>query len=95
MCCSVDLSLLSDHGPATENELAIQLIRTAYENGVTFFDTAEAYGPNLSEELLGEALEPIRDKVVIATEFGFVDGKPATGRGSVYYSTIYHSSRKS
>ena len=59
-----------------------QLIRRADENGVTFFDTAEAYGPNLNEELLGEALAPFRDKVVIATKFGFVEGKPAMGMDS-------------
>ena len=73
------MGLSYGYGPATEKGPAIQLIRTAYENGVTFFDTAEAYGPNLNEELLGEALEPFRDKVVIATKFGFVEGKPAMG----------------
>ncbi len=76
------MGLSYGYGPATDKEPAIQLIRTAYENGVTFFDTAEAYGPNLNEELLGEALEPFRDKVVIATKFGFVDGKPALGMDS-------------
>ena len=49
----------------------IQLIRAAYDRGVTHFDTAEAYGPFANEELVGEALQPIRDKVVIATKFGF------------------------
>jgi aryl-alcohol dehydrogenase-like predicted oxidoreductase len=76
------MGLSYGYGPATEKEQAIQLIRTAYENGVTFFDTAEAYGPNLNEELLGEALAPFRDKVVIATKFGFVEGKPAMGMDS-------------
>jgi aryl-alcohol dehydrogenase-like predicted oxidoreductase len=76
------MGLSYGYGPATEKEQAIKLIRTAYENGVTFFDTAEAYGPNLNEELLGEALAPFRDKVVIATKFGFVDGKPALGMDS-------------
>ena len=49
----------------------IKVIRTAYEKGVTFFDTAEVYGPFTNEELVGEALAPFRDKVVIATKFGF------------------------
>ncbi len=76
------MGLSYGYGPATEKEQGIQLIRAAYENGVTFFDTAEAYGPNLNEELLGEALAPFRDKVVIATKFGFVEGKPALGLDS-------------
>jgi aryl-alcohol dehydrogenase-like predicted oxidoreductase len=76
------MGLSYGYGPATEKEQAIKLIRTAYEGGVTFFDTAEAYGPNLNEELLGEALAPMRDKVVIATKFGFVEGKPAMGMDS-------------
>jgi aryl-alcohol dehydrogenase-like predicted oxidoreductase len=58
-------------GPATDREQAIQVIRTAYDGGVTFFDTAEAYGPHLNEEVVGEALAPFREKVVIATKFGF------------------------
>jgi aryl-alcohol dehydrogenase-like predicted oxidoreductase len=69
-------------GPATEKEQAIKLIRAAYDDGVTFFDTAEAYGPYLNEELLGEALAVVRDKVVIATKFGFIDGKPSLGLNS-------------
>jgi aryl-alcohol dehydrogenase-like predicted oxidoreductase len=76
------MGLSYGYGPATEKEQAIKLIRAAYEGGVTFFDTAEAYGPNLNEELLGEALAPFRDKVVIATKFGFVEGKPAMGMDS-------------
>jgi len=76
------MGLSYGYGPATEKEQAIKLIRTAYEGGVTFFDSAEAYGPNLNEELLGEALAPFRDKVVIATKFGFVEGKPAMGMDS-------------
>ena len=55
----------------TKTEDAIKLIRTAFELGVTFFDTAEVYGPFTNEELLGEALAPIREQVVIATKFGF------------------------
>jgi aryl-alcohol dehydrogenase-like predicted oxidoreductase len=69
-------------GPATEKSQAIKLIHTAYERGVTFFDTAEAYGPFLNEELLGEALAPFRDKVVIATKFGFPGGVVNTGLDS-------------
>ncbi len=76
------MGLSFGYGPATEKEQGIKLIRAAYDGGVTFFDTAEAYGPNLNEELLGEALAPFRDKVVIATKFGFVEGKPAMGMDS-------------
>ncbi|MGO4563724.1 aldo/keto reductase [Rhizobium sp. 2YAF20] len=65
------MGLSFGYGPATEIKEAITLIRTAFDRGVTFFDTAEAYGPYKNEELLGEALAPIRDKVVIATKFGF------------------------
>src|ERR1700746_3916169 len=66
-------------GPATEKEEAIKVIRAAVEGGVTFFDTAEAYGPLVNEELVGEALAPFRGQVVIATKFGFKfehDGVP-------------------
>src|SRR5690348_6825323 len=59
------------YGPAGEKGQMISLIRAAHERGVTMFDTAEAYGPFANEELLGEALGPIRDRVVIATKFGF------------------------
>ncbi|WP_187261721.1 aldo/keto reductase [Pontibacter beigongshangensis] len=65
------MGLSFGYGPATEKKDAVKLIRRAYELGVTFFDTAEAYGPFANEELLGEALEPLRDQVVIATKFGF------------------------
>jgi aryl-alcohol dehydrogenase-like predicted oxidoreductase len=69
-------------GPATEKSEAIKVIRAAYEGGVTFFDTAEAYGPGLNEEVVGEALAPFREKVVIATKFGFKGGVPAQGLDS-------------
>lgn len=69
-------------GPATEKEQAIALIRKAYELGVTFFDTAEVYGPYTNEELLGEALSPFREKVVIATKFGFTIGGNSRGLNS-------------
>jgi aryl-alcohol dehydrogenase-like predicted oxidoreductase len=65
-------------GPATEKHQAIQVIRAAVEQGVTFFDTAEVYGPLVNEELVGEALEPFRGQVVIATKFGF-KANPADG----------------
>jgi aryl-alcohol dehydrogenase-like predicted oxidoreductase len=68
------MGLSFGYGPATEKEQAIKLIRSAYESGVTFFDTAECYGPFANEEVVGEALEPFRKQVVIATKFGFVDG---------------------
>lgn len=69
-------------GPATEKTEAIKVIRAAYEGGVTFFDTAEAYGPGTNEELVGEALAPVRDKVIIATKFGFENGVPTQGTNS-------------
>jgi aryl-alcohol dehydrogenase-like predicted oxidoreductase len=65
------MGLSSGYGPATDKPAAIALIRTAVERGVTFFDTAEVYGPYANEELVGEALAPVRDHVVIATKFGF------------------------
>jgi aryl-alcohol dehydrogenase-like predicted oxidoreductase len=69
-------------GPATEKNEAIKVIRAAYDGGVTFFDTAKAYGPFTNEELVGEALAPVRDKVVIATKFGFENGIPSQGTNS-------------
>jgi aryl-alcohol dehydrogenase-like predicted oxidoreductase len=76
------MGLSYGYGPATETSQAIALIRTAFERGVTFFDTAEAYGPFVNEELLGEALAPFRDRVVIATKFGFKGGKVEAGLDS-------------
>src|SRR5580658_4507169 len=69
------MGLSSGYGPATDTQDAIKLIRTAVEHGVTFFDTAEAYGPYKNEELVGEALAPVRNQVVIATKFGHAFGK--------------------
>jgi aryl-alcohol dehydrogenase-like predicted oxidoreductase len=69
-------------GPATDAEDAVKLIRAAVERGVTFFDTAEAYGPFTNEELLGEALGPVREEVVIATKFGFASGSVQVGLDS-------------
>src|SRR5256885_1596062 len=62
------------YGPAADKQEMITLIRTAFERGITFFDTAEAYGPYTNEELVGEALAPYRGQVVIATKFGFKFG---------------------
>jgi aryl-alcohol dehydrogenase-like predicted oxidoreductase len=76
------MGLSYGYGPATDRSDAISLIRAAHELGVTFFDTAEAYGPGLNEEVVGEALAPIRDQVVIATKFGFKDGVPSNGLDS-------------
>ena len=72
------MSMSAAYGPPAEKGEMIKLIRTAYDRGVTLFDTAEAYGPFANEELVGEALQPIRDKVVIAAKFGF-DIDLATG----------------
>src|SRR5439155_79620 len=63
-------------GPATERSEAVKLIRAAYDRGVTFFDTAEAYGPYINEEIVGEALESVRGNVVLATKFGFREADP-------------------
>jgi aryl-alcohol dehydrogenase-like predicted oxidoreductase len=70
------------YGPALERKAAVTLIRDAFDKGVNFFDSAEAYGPYTNEELLGEALAPIRDQVVIATKFGFKNGVPGEGLDS-------------
>ena len=64
------------YGPRPDKQEMIALLRSAVERGVTFFDTAEAYGPYINEELVGEALAPLRDRVVIATKFGFTFGEP-------------------
>jgi aryl-alcohol dehydrogenase-like predicted oxidoreductase len=69
------MGLSSGLGPATDKAEAIEMIRSAVDRGVTLFDTAEGYGPFVNEELVGEALQPVRHRVVIATKFGFkIDG---------------------
>ena len=69
------MSISANYGPPADFAQGIETLRTAHEHGVTFFDTAEVYGPYTSEELVGEALAPIRDQVKIATKFGFaIDG---------------------
>ncbi|GAA5098171.1 aldo/keto reductase [Chryseobacterium ginsengisoli] len=76
------MGLSFGYGKVTEKQEAIRLIRAAFENGVTFFDTAECYGPFTNEELVGEALKPFRKDVVIATKFGFEDGDSTKGLDS-------------
>src|ERR1700712_5284863 len=76
------MGLSFGYGPAAETKDAIKLLHAAVENGVTFFDTAEAYGPFVNEELLGEALEPFRKQLVIATKFGFAGGDSKAGLDS-------------
>jgi aryl-alcohol dehydrogenase-like predicted oxidoreductase len=70
------------YGLAIDRQSAVGLIRAAFDRGVTFFDTAEAYGPFTNEEIVGEALAPIRDRVVIATKFGFKNGDSTAGLDS-------------
>jgi aryl-alcohol dehydrogenase-like predicted oxidoreductase len=86
------MSMSSGYGPAADKQEMLSLIRTAVDHGVTFFDTAQVYGPFTNEELVGEALEPLREQVVIATKFGFeletgenrgLDSRPETIKKSV------------
>ena len=77
------MGLSYGYGPAIEKQQAIDVIRTAVERGVTFFDTAEAYGPFTNEELVGEALAPHREQVVIATKFGFDIAPDGQRRGGL------------
>src|SRR6266550_310943 len=77
-------------GPAMDKKDGISLIRTAIERGVTFFDTAEVYGPCTNEELVGEALAPYRDRVVIATKFGFAPNPDDGGKWSALDSRPEH-----
>ena len=76
------MGLSFGYGPETTKADAIKLMRRAFELGVTFFDTAEAYGPFKNEELLGEALQPFRDQIAIATKFGFENGDSKVGMNS-------------
>ena len=75
------MNLSYAYGPPTDKAQAIKLIRNAFERGVTFFDTAEVYGPFLNEQIVGEALAPVRDQVVIATKFGFDVSPDGVRRG--------------
>jgi len=76
------MGLSFGYGPATDKAKAVALLHAAVERGVTFFDTAEAYGPGANEELLGAALADVRARVVIATKFGFKNGVPTDGLDS-------------
>ena len=76
------MGLSYGYGPATDKTDALRLIRSAFEQGVTFFDSAEAYAQGANEELLGEAVEPFRDQIVIATKFGFEGGDVQKGVNS-------------
>lgn len=76
------MGLSYGYGPATGTADAVKLIRAAFERGITFFDTAEAYGPFVNETVVGEALAPMRDQVVIATKFGFREGDTVQGLDS-------------
>ncbi|MHB1284248.1 MAG: aldo/keto reductase [Metallibacterium scheffleri] len=78
------MGMTSAYGPPADRRAMVALLRTAVERGVTFFDTAEAYGPFTNEELIGEALAPLRDQVVIATKFGFdIDLRTGARSGGV------------
>src|SRR5208282_4021404 len=78
------MGMSSGYGPPADTQKMIALIQGAVDRGVTFFDTAEAYGPFTNEKLVGEALARCRDKVVIATKFGFdIDPKTGERRGGV------------
>lgn len=76
------MGLSYGYGPATNTADAVKLIRAGFDRGITFFDTAEAYGPFTNESVVGEALEPMRDQVVIATKFGFREGDIGKGLDS-------------
>src|SRR4030088_917559 len=76
------MGMSSAYGPAADKGEMITFIRTAVDRGVTLFDTAEAYGPFVNEELVGEALAPFKEQVAIATNFGFEDGNSHKGLNS-------------
>ena len=89
------MSISANYGPAADKTQGIKTIRTAFEKGITFFDTAEVYGPYTNEELVGEALAPIRDKVVIASKFGFkIDGTIALDSRPVHITKVVEESLK-
>src|ERR1044071_5533464 len=84
------MGLSFGYGPATDKQEAVALIRAAVERGVTFFDTAEIYGPLTNEKLVGEALAPFRGQVVIATKFGFAPASPEETHWSALNSRPEH-----
>ncbi|RKG93703.1 aldo/keto reductase [Corallococcus terminator] len=89
------MSISANYGPPADRSQGIQVIRSAHEKGVTFFDTAEVYGPYTSEDLVGEALAPIRDKVVIATKFGFnLEGPPGLNSRPEHIKKVVEGSLK-
>lgn len=89
------MSISSNYGPPAPKEQGLKTIRTAFENGVTFFDTAEVYGPYTNEELVGEALQSVRDQVKIATKFGFaIDGTIALNSRPEHIRKVVEESLK-
>jgi aryl-alcohol dehydrogenase-like predicted oxidoreductase len=84
------MGMSANYGPAANRQEMIAVIRAAVDRGVTFFDTAETYGPFVNEELVGEALAPVRGQVVISTKFGFDHFDPETGRGRSLNSRPEH-----
>jgi aryl-alcohol dehydrogenase-like predicted oxidoreductase len=89
------MNMVGNYNPPADKQQSIRTIRTAYENGVTFFDTAEVYGPYIDEELVGEALQPFRDKVKIATKFGFaIDGTVALNSQPAHIKKVVEESLK-
>lgn len=87
------------YGPAANKKQAMSLIRSAFDRGVTYFDTAEAYGPFINEELVGEAIAPFRDQVVLATKFGFnldqdVGGAPGLNSRPEHIKKVAEASLK-
>ena len=89
------MNMAGNYNPPADKQQSIKTIRTAYENGVRFFDTAEVYGPYTDEELVGEALQPFRDKVKIATKFGFaIDGTIALNSQPAHIRKVVEQSLK-
>lgn len=89
------MSISANYGPPADKAQGIKTLRTAYEKGVTFYDTAEVYGPYTNEELVGEALAPFRDKVVIATKFGFnLGGTPGMNSRPEHIKKVVEGSLK-
>jgi aryl-alcohol dehydrogenase-like predicted oxidoreductase len=89
------MNMAGNYNPPADKQQSIRTIRTAYENGVRFFDTAEVYGPYIDEELVGEALQPFRDKVKIATKFGFaIDGTIALNSQPAHIKKVVEQSLK-
>src|SRR5688572_18638405 len=89
------MSISGNYGPPTDKAQGIRVIRDAFERGITFFDTAEVYGPYTNEELVGEALAPVRDQVAIATKFGFkLDGTNGLDSGPERIRRVVQESLK-